>query len=463
MPSMTVPASDLVGEYLADGRYRVEKVLGSGSMGYVYLAEDKRLATRVVVKVPTSARLADPEFHERFLRESQFLVKLSHPAIVKVLDIGELVSGNDKVPYFVMQYVDGGCLRDRMRGKDKRIRPMRAHTLNKWLPQVAEALDSMHARKCVHRDVKPANILFDRDSHPYLSDFGLSKLMSGNQADSNDSDSELTGAGAIVGTPNYVAPEIVLGQSYSGRADQYSLACTVYEVLTGKPPLEGPSASATMVNQTAKKPTPLHQVRKGISVGLSKAVHKALAKDPAARFASCHEFSDYILEASQSVDGEASSVSSASTASAATLAQSAQRYIAVASARIIDGETKCPSCSHLIKLKPAHAGRRGRCVNCGVKLSIKSNLREIHQLKLSPLAKVSGTSKSDVEREFSLELGEKVFGVQLSKPVAIGLAATMVVVILGMVLVLGRETAKMDEKPALPAKSGFEHGLKAER
>lgn len=456
MPSMTVPASDLVGECLADGRYRVEKVLGSGSMGHVYLAQDERLDTLVVVKVPTSARLADPEFHERFLRESQFLVKLSHPAIVKVLDIGELDSGGSRVPYFVMQYVDGGSLRDRMRGKDKRVRPMRAHTLNRWLPQVAAALDSMNARKCVHRDVKPANILFDREAHPYLSDFGLSKLMSGDQANSDDSDSELTGAGAIVGTPNYVAPEIVLGQTYSGRADQYSLACTIYEVLTGKPPLEGPSASATMVNQTAKKPIPLHQVKKGLSVGLAKAVHRALSKDPAARFSSCHEFAESILESSTCADADASSVSSTSTASAATLAQSAQRYLAVASARVIDGETKCPACSNLIKLKPAHAGRRGRCVNCGVKLSIKHNLREIHQLKLSPLAKVSGTSRSDVEKEFSLELGEKVFGVQLSKPVAIGLAVTMVVVILGMVLVLGHETAKMDEKPALPAKSGFE-------
>ena len=281
---MSAPAADLVGQRIAGDRYQVEKVLGVGSMGHVYCATDTRLNAKVVVKVPTSARLADPEFHERFLRESQFLVQLSHPAIVKVLDIGELDQGGTVVPFFVMQYVDGGSLRDRMRGKDRRIRPMRPHTLNRWLPQVAEALDFMHARKCVHRDVKPANILFDAESHPFMSDFGLSKLMSGKSADSDDANSELTGAGAIVGTPNYVAPEIVLGQTYSGSADQYSLACTVYEVLCGRPPLEGPSASATMVNQTAKKPTPLHQVQKGIPVGLAKVVHKALAKDPNSRF-----------------------------------------------------------------------------------------------------------------------------------------------------------------------------------
>eukprot|EP01025_Chloroclados_australasicus_P046107 TRINITY_DN5087_c4_g1_i2.p4 TRINITY_DN5087_c4_g1~~TRINITY_DN5087_c4_g1_i2.p4 ORF type:complete len:170 (+),score=14.81 TRINITY_DN5087_c4_g1_i2:387-896(+) len=162
MPSMSPPAADLVGQSIAGERYRVDKILGTGSMGHVYLALDVRLDAPVVVKVPTSARLADPEFHERFLRESQFLVKLSHPAIVKVLDIGELDEGGHDVPFFVMQYVDGGSLRDRMRGKDRRIRPMRPHTLNRWLPQVAEALDFMHARKCVHRDVKPANILFEK-------------------------------------------------------------------------------------------------------------------------------------------------------------------------------------------------------------------------------------------------------------------------------------------------------------
>lgn len=457
MSTMSPPAADLVGQSIADERYRVDKILGTGSMGHVYLALDVRLDAPVVVKVPTSARLADPEFHQRFLRESQFLVKLSHPAIVKVLDIGELDEEGHAVPFFVMQYVDGGSLRDRMRGKDRRIRPMRPHTLNRWLPQVAEALDFMHARKCVHRDVKPANILFDAESHPYMSDFGLSKLMSGESADADDANSELTGAGAIVGTPNYVAPEIVLGQTYGGAADQYSLACTVYEVLRGRPPLEGPSASATMVNQTAKKPTPLHQVQKGIPVGLAKVVHKALSKNSTARFKSCREFADRVLESM--VEAEESSLSSASNANAATVVQSTPTYVVVATSRVIENESKCPACANKIKLKAAHAGKRGRCVNCGVKLGITPNLMEVRQLKLSPLAKArGGASKSTVERDFSLELGEKVFGIQVPKSVAIGLAVATIVTILIMAVVLGMQAAKVSEEPEAPKKAMHEGG-----
>lgn len=451
MTTMTAPAADLVGQFLAGERYRVERVLGTGSMGHVYLARDVRLDSNVVIKVPTSQRLADPEFHERFLRESQFLVKLSHPAIVKVMDIGDYEADGQMIPYFVMQYVDGGSLRDRMRGKDRRIRPMKPHTLNRWLTPVAEALDFMHARKCIHRDVKPANILFDTSNHPFMSDFGLSKLMSGATADADDDKSELTGAGAIVGTPNYVAPEIVLGQSYTGRADQYSLACTVYEVLAGRPPLEGPSASATMVNQTAKKPTPLHQVRPGIPVALAKVVHKALAKNPANRFSSCNEFAENVIEAG--IDANSSSVSSASNASAATLVQSSPQYVVVATKRVVDGESNCPACSHPIKLKPVHAGRKGRCVNCGVKLSIAKDLREITQLKLSPIAKArGGQSKSAVDREFSLEIGEKVFGFEVSKSVAIGLVVVTVATILVMTAVVSKQAAEMDDKPEVHAK-----------
>lgn len=457
MSTMTASSADLIGESLADGRYRIDKVLGTGSMGHVYLAQDTRLDTRVVVKVPTSVRLADPEFHARFLRESQFLVKLSNPAIVKVLDIGEYNDDGTQVPFFVMQYVDGGSLRDIMRGPDRQVRPMRPHTLNRWLPQLSGALDFMHARKCIHRDIKPANILFDREKHPYISDFGLSKLMSGEEADSDDANSELTGAGAIVGTPNYVAPEIVLGQRYTGRADQYSLACTVYEVLSGRPPLEGPSASATMVNQTAKKPTPLHQVRRSIPVGVAKAVHRALSKDPAKRWSSCQEFSDRVLESV--AESEASSVSSASVASAATIVNTAPQYVVVGTSKVKNGDSQCPACANAIKLQAGHAGKRGRCVQCGIKLAITPDLREVRHLKLSPLAKArGGATQSDVDREFSLELGEKVFGLQIPKSVAIGLAATTVVIILAMVLVLGRQTATMTEEPPAPVKSGFEGG-----
>jgi serine/threonine-protein kinase len=182
-----------VGRQLADGRYRVTAKLGEGGMGCVYKAHDANLDCDVVIKVPRASLLGDPEFAGRFAREIQSLVRLVHPHIVKIIDVGE----EEQVPFAVMQYLPGGSLHDRQRGQRDRATALPPETLSEWLEAVAEALDYIHQQGYVHRDVKPANILFDANGSAYVSDFGVAKAVMWQQTARPKS---LTGTGMVLGT-----------------------------------------------------------------------------------------------------------------------------------------------------------------------------------------------------------------------------------------------------------------------
>lgn len=281
--------SALVGRELSNGRYQVLSQFGSGSMAYVFRASDNRLETDVIIKVPKPEKITSDDFRERFRRESQLLVRLSHPHVVKVLDVGEV----DDLPYVVMQLLSGGTLLDRLRDDCNEVNQMSPQSLQTWLREVARALDFCYRKGMVHRDVKPANILFDDDGNPYVSDFGLTKIMHGEHTElcSNG-----TANGVVLGTPNYLPPEIILGAPYDGRADQYSLALTVYHVLCGRPPMQGRSATATMINQTQKTLELLSSFRTDVPRELALAVQKGIEKQPADRFDSCEAFADAVLE-----------------------------------------------------------------------------------------------------------------------------------------------------------------------
>ncbi len=281
---------DLVGAELAKGRYVVKSMLGKGSMAYVFLVSDQRLETDAVVKVPKPEKFTTADFRDRFKRECQLLVRFSHPHVVKVLDVGE----HGPLPYVVMQLLSGGSLTDRMARESDAEGRMSPESLKSWVREVGRALDFCFRKGMVHRDIKPANILFDDDNNPYVADFGLSKVMYGEHEDLNSSE---TAAGIVLGTPNYISPEIVLGQPYDGRADQYSLGITIYHALTGKAPMQGNSATATMVNQTQTVLDLLSDVRPDVvSQPLAKAIRKGIEKNPKNRFASCEEFADAVLE-----------------------------------------------------------------------------------------------------------------------------------------------------------------------
>src|SRR5438132_6329137 len=229
---MPVELSSWIGRTLASDRYRVTGKLGEGGMGFVFQAVDRHLERDVVIKVPRRDVLEDPAFAGRFQREIRSLVRLAHPHIVKVLDVGEA----DGLPFAVLQYLSGGSLANR-------INPgvpvtVRVKKLQDWLAQIAAALDFTHSQGYIHRDVKPDNILFDAPGNVFLSDFGIAKVL----ADSRSAGTQTlrTQTGVVLGTPQYMAPELIMGQPHDGRVDQYALAIVVYEMLSGVLPITGP-------------------------------------------------------------------------------------------------------------------------------------------------------------------------------------------------------------------------------
>jgi tetratricopeptide (TPR) repeat protein/tRNA A-37 threonylcarbamoyl transferase component Bud32 len=281
---MGAAATDWVGQSLSGGRYQVTARLGQGGMGAVYRAHDGHLDCDVVVKVPHPNLFARAAFARRFTQEIRSLVQLAHAHIVKITDVGE----QDGLPFAVMQFLSGGSLRNRQPvGPDGKPRPMSVQDVVSLLDDVADALDFIHARGYVHRDVKPENILFDANGHVYLSDFGVAKVLA---TDPTLPASEQTMPGTPIGTPLYMAPELFEERPFDGRVDQYALAVLIYELLAGQPPFTAPSLIALALQQTKEMPKPLAEFVPGIAGGVSAAVQKALAKDPKQRFSNCRAF-----------------------------------------------------------------------------------------------------------------------------------------------------------------------------
>jgi serine/threonine protein kinase len=293
---MSIHLESWTGLELCGGRYQVDKLLGEGGMGFVYRARDRNLDTDVVIKVPRRGMLDDPEFAHRFAREIRSLVQLVHPHIVKISDAGEF----DGLPFAVMQYLPGGSLEDRREiGPDGRALPMRPATLSRWLPFIAKALDFVHSRDIVHRDVKPGNILFDENGNAYLSDFGIAKALASKAGAARKA--TLTSAGNVVGTPEYMALELIMGQPFDGRADQYALAVTVYEVLAGRRPFQETGTAVMVRLGQAEGPPKLKAVCPAVSGGLSSAVQRGLAKIAAERYPTCAAFAAAVLAAVRTV------------------------------------------------------------------------------------------------------------------------------------------------------------------
>ena len=177
-------------------RYHVTAKIGEGGMGSVYKANDLKLNSEVVIKTPHAALIKDAEFAARFRREIRSLVQLSHAHIVKVMDVGV----HDGLPFAVMQYLPGGSLEERQR-------PCAPSEILEWLDDIADALDFMHQRGLIHRDVKPANILLDESGRAYLGDFGIAKVVA---ADDESNQKGLTGTGTMIGTGEFMAPEMLM-------------------------------------------------------------------------------------------------------------------------------------------------------------------------------------------------------------------------------------------------------------
>src|SRR5262245_18833559 len=246
-------------------------------MGIVYLADDPRLDRKVALKLLSPELADDPSYRRRFLDESRRAAAIEHPHIVPVHEAGEATG----VLYIAMRYVEGADLA-RLLEREGPLDPARAVAL---LYAVADALDTAHARGLVHRDVKPSNVLVARDpagsEHVYLTDFGIAKRFAGADTD--------TGTGHVLGTADYVAPEIVEGADVDGRADVYSLGCVLFECLVGEPPFRRETPVATLVAH-AHEPVPsLSERRTELAVEIDQVAERALAKDPRRRFQTCTE------------------------------------------------------------------------------------------------------------------------------------------------------------------------------
>jgi ABC-type transport system substrate-binding protein len=246
--------------------YRLESFLGRGGMGVVYRARDLALDRNVALKLLAPELASDIWFRERFLRESRLAASLDHPAIIPIYDAGE-VAGK---LYIAMRLVEGTDLK-RLLGERGALEPDEAVAL---LEQVADALDTAHERRLVHRDVKPSNVLVDERGHCYLADFGLSRRVA-------DAGSGGPGDVRSLGTLDYVAPEQIRGKEVDGRADLYSLGCLLYECLSGRPPFVRGSDTAIVFAHLEEEPPGLP--------GLEAVIGRALAKEPGERYQSGSE------------------------------------------------------------------------------------------------------------------------------------------------------------------------------
>ncbi|MGQ0604977.1 MAG: serine/threonine-protein kinase, partial [Anaerolineales bacterium] len=254
------------------GPYRILERIGSGGMGTVYKAYQTGPDRLVAIKVLPDQQAHDPVFLRRFQLEVQLISQLEHRAIVPVYDAGFY----NEQPYLAMRYLCAGTVGDLLlRG------PLSLPDAARILTDVASALDYAHARGIIHRDIKPNNVLVDRDGHAYLTDFGLAKAM------------ELTGnvtrSGEMLGTPAYMAPEQTLGRPVTVQSDVYSLGVMAYEMVAGRPPYsaETPIATALMHVQT---PLPaLRLARPSLPEPIEAVLQKALAKEPAERYQTAGE------------------------------------------------------------------------------------------------------------------------------------------------------------------------------
>ena len=335
MPISSIPGSfqekekdPFIGRVI-DGKYRIVSRIGEGGFGIVYRAWADALNHYVVVKIPRREKIVDsPLFLNRFFGEIDAMMVFNHPSIIPTINKGKV----DNLPYIVMGYLSGGSLKDRMPNKETGRARLPAVGLHDFVPQIGDALDYIHLKGYVHRDVKPDNILFDGLGRACLGDFGIAKVIQDEETLHNSQD--LTKSGIICGTPNYIAPEQIRSTDpLTGLLDQYALAVIVYELLRGVRPFEGTNQHLYISHLTANPPS-LQDACPELPNSLCQAVHRGLEKNPLDRFETCRKFSDALL------------------CDVPSSAQS-EHFGAV-----------CPKCHYLCAVRRSFAGSRVLCPRC---------------------------------------------------------------------------------------------------
>ncbi|MEX2153210.1 MAG: serine/threonine-protein kinase [Gemmatimonadaceae bacterium] len=265
------------------GEYSLERELGRGGMGIVYLAREVSLDRLVAIKVLPPHLGANPDLRQRFLREAQTAARLSHPNIVPIFRVGEA----GEFVYFAMAYVEGETLTERVRTKGP-LTPVEGARI---LREAAWALAYAHARNIVHRDVKPDNILLERGTlRAMLTDFGIAHV---------ETPSPLTDAGLVMGTAQYMSPEQAAGERVDGRSDLYSLGIVAHFMLAGKVPFDEKSVAALLAKHLTQPAPPLTSVAPGVPRKLGEAIDHCLAKSPEQRFHSGEALAEALTVATE--------------------------------------------------------------------------------------------------------------------------------------------------------------------
>jgi beta-lactam-binding protein with PASTA domain/tRNA A-37 threonylcarbamoyl transferase component Bud32 len=260
----------LIGTFF-DGRYRVIRRLGSGGMANVYLAEDEELGRRVAIKVLDDKHAHDEQFIERFRREAKNAASLSHPNIVSIYDRGD----SEGTYYIAMEYIEGRTLKDLIVARG----PLPVDRAVSYARQILGAVRFAHRKGIVHRDIKPHNVLVDTDGRLKVTDFGIARAGA----------SQMTEAGSIIGTAQYLSPEQARGAAVDQRSDLYSVGVVLHEMLTGSVPFTGDTPVEIAMKHISAVPQPPSTARPDLPDDLDLVVLRALAKDPRERFQTAEE------------------------------------------------------------------------------------------------------------------------------------------------------------------------------
>jgi tRNA A-37 threonylcarbamoyl transferase component Bud32 len=299
------------------GPYQVMGEIGRGGMGVVLRGLDPAIGRQVAIKVILLQEFSDPEEREllraRLYREAQAAGVLNHPGIVTVYYVGE----EGETAFIAMEYVGGATLEKALTAQP----PPSREVVCRVLRQTAAALDYAHGKGVIHRDIKPANIMLDEKGDAKICDFGIAKGLVGQTS--------LTRTGMSLGSPFYMSPEQIRGDSVDGSTDQYSLGVVAYQIFTGQRPFQADTIQTLFFRIMSTPPSPAHEKNPALSPEVNQVLQRALAKEPAARYASCNEFVETLLEKLAGVG------SSSPAPGKAPISQTSRKWVPVAVAVLL--------------------------------------------------------------------------------------------------------------------------------
>jgi len=322
----TSGSSDLVGSVIA-GNYHIEKKLGEGGMGAVYLGKHVKMGRKSAIKVMTQSMAHDPDAIARFNREATNAARINHPNVCAIYDFGETTDG---LIYLAMEFIEGQSLSDLLE-QEGALPPGRAAAI---FQQCGDALQAAHDLGIVHRDLKPDNIMLSRGKGGAdvvkVVDFGIAKAATGEEGQ------KVTKTGLVVGTPEYMSPEQLAGDKLDGRSDIYSIALVLYRMLTGTLPFQADNAQEVMIKRLTDEPLPLSAARPDVAFPeqLQTVMDKALQRMPGERYASAAELA---RDVAQAVSGMADTAPGPDTEDATQL-MSAQPKTKIAATRVGGGQ-----------------------------------------------------------------------------------------------------------------------------